>query len=305
MKMVKNEAKFQMLIKEAPVRPSKTVYPQSKSQNIGDVDVAYLAYENEGIPLVFLHATGFLPWLWHPIARELSPPYQAIAPYFCDHRTSDPHDGGLGWQVLAHDFASLCSSLELKNPLLVGHSMGATVLVMANALFNINARAMILIEPIFLPDDFYKPEITVEQHPLASKAIKRLNHWANREEALSYVRSRSLFKNWDQEMMALYVQHGMMTGDGGGLQLTCSPQREAALFMGGLQRNPWPEPAKTTCPVLILEGEASENRAFIDLKKVASLFPKGSHRMVEGAGHLIPMEQPKLVTEIIRDYFGN
>ena len=87
-----------MMIREAPLQRSKPVFPQSKSQNIGDVDVSYLAYENEGTPLVFLHATGFLPWLWHPIARELSPPYQAIAPYFCDHRLADPDDGGLGWQ---------------------------------------------------------------------------------------------------------------------------------------------------------------------------------------------------------------
>ncbi len=287
------------------MQQSDPSYPQSMTQSIGDVDVSYLSYANEGTPLAFLHATGFLPWLWHPIARKLSPPYRAIAPYFCDHRNSDPDDGGLGWQTLAGDFASLCRSLSLERPLLVGHSMGATVLVLANALFNMNARGMILIEPIFLPEDFYKMEITVDQHPLASKTIKRLNYWADRKEALAYVQSRGLFKNWDREMTELYVQYGMTAGEGGGLRLTCSPQREAALFMGGMQHNPWPEPAKTTCPVLILEGETSENRAFIDLKKVASLFPRGQYRLIEGAGHLIPMEQPSVVTGIIRDFFDN
>jgi lipase len=287
------------------LQQAEQILPRSLSQNIGEVDVSYLAYEQKGPPLVFLHATGFMPWLWHPIAREFSPSYQVIAPYFCDHRRSDPEDGGLGWQILAQDFAALCRSLSLENPLLVGHSMGATVLVLANALFNLNARGMILIEPIFLPEDFYKQEITVEQHPLASRTIKRLNYWADREAALSYVQSRSLFKNWDKEMLDLYVQYGLTAGDGGGLQLTCSPQREAAMFMGGMQHNPWPEPAKTKCPVLILEGEMSENRAFIDLKKVASLFPKGQYRLVAGAGHLIPMEQPRIVTDLISEFFRN
>jgi len=281
----------------------KNALPQSLVQDIGEAHIPYLAYGSDGPPLVFLHATGFLPWMWHPIARELTPPFRVYAPYFCDHRKADPADGGLGWQILARDFALLCRGLHLDRPFLVGHSMGATVLTLANALFDLNARGMVLIEPIFLPEDFYKTELTVDQHPLASKTIRRLNHWANREEALSYLRTRSLFKNWDPEMLDLYVQYGMTSGDGGGLQLTCSPEREAALFMGGMQHDPWPEPAKTTCPVLVLEGGISENRAFIDLKRVASCFPRGEYRLVKGGGHLVPMEQPPVVTQIIREFF--
>lgn len=278
--------------------------PRFVTQSIGEFDISFLAYENAGHPLVFLHATGFLPWLWHPIARDLAPPYRVIAPYFCDHRLSDPNDG-LGWQTLAGDFALLCRALSLDRPFLVGHSMGATIVALANGLYQLNARGMILIEPIFLPEDFYKIEITVEQHPLASKTIKRLNRWADQEDAFAYLQSRSLFRSWDREMLDLYVQYGMRTGDGGGLQLACSPEREAALFMGGMQHNPWPEAAKTTCPVLVLEGENSENRAFIDLKAVASRFPQGSYRLIEGAGHLIPMEQPQVVTGAIRDFLRN
>jgi pimeloyl-ACP methyl ester carboxylesterase len=70
-----------------------------------------------------------------------------------------------------------------------------------------------------------------------------------------------------------------------------------------MQHDPWPEPAKTTCPVLVLEGGISENRAFIDLKRVASCFPRGEYRMVEGGGHLVPMEHPPVVTQIIREFF--
>jgi pimeloyl-ACP methyl ester carboxylesterase len=291
-------------LEEIPLESAQSRTPRNLTQNIGDADVSYLVYETDCPPLVFLHATGFMPWLWHPIARELAPPYRAIAPYFCDHRPSDPNNGGLGWRTMAQDFAALCKSLSLDRPFLVGHSMGATVLVLAEALFGLNARGMVLIEPIFLPEPFYSMDITVDQHPLAAKAIKRLNFWADREEALAYVQSRGLFKKWDKEVLDLYVQHGITPGDQGGLQLTCSPQREAALFMGGRQHNPWPEPAKITAPVLVVEGETSENRALIDLEKITSLFPQGSYRLIEGAGHLIPMEQPQVITEVIRDFFS-
>jgi hypothetical protein len=46
--------------------------PQTFMQNIGDAEIASLRYEGEGPLLIFLHATGFLPWLWHPVARELA-----------------------------------------------------------------------------------------------------------------------------------------------------------------------------------------------------------------------------------------
>jgi len=32
--------------------------PQTFMQNIGDAEIAYLRYEGEGPPLIFLHATG-------------------------------------------------------------------------------------------------------------------------------------------------------------------------------------------------------------------------------------------------------
>ena len=278
--------------------------PRFLSQPVGEFDISYLTYQDEGYPLVFLHATGFLPWLWHPIAREFSPPYRVIAPYFCDHRFATNDAGGLGWQTLADDFAQLCRALSLDRPFLVGHSMGATIVVLANTLYGLNARGIILIEPIFLPEAFYGIAITAEQHPLAAKSIKRLNHWADRKAALDYLQSRSLFKRWDREMLDIYVQYGMTEGDDGGLSLTCSPQREADLFLGGLQYNPWPEADKTACPVLVLEGEKSENRTFIDLKAVATRFPQGRYRLIEGAGHLIPMEQPGVITDTIRHFVG-
>jgi predicted alpha/beta hydrolase family esterase len=115
---------------------------------------------------------------------------------------------------------------------MVGHSMGSTVITMANGAFGLETRGLIIFEPIFLPEDFYKVQITIDTHPLASKAIRRKDLWSNRNEALSYLRSKVLFKNWDEEMLELYISYGMKSLDAGGLQLACSPKREASLFMG-------------------------------------------------------------------------
>jgi lipase len=278
--------------------------PQTRTQKIGDAEIPFLFYEGGGPPLIFLHATGFLPWLWHPLARELADSYRIFAPSFCDHRETDPENGGLNWITLAKDLSRFCESLHLEKPFLAGHSMGATVSMMANATGDLAAAGMVLIEPILLPPEFYKTHISVEQHPLASKAIRRTNFWRNRDEAMAYLHSRSLFQGWDEEMLELYLRHGM-SGNDGGLRLTCSPRREAALFMGGMQYDPWPLLSRVSCPVLILEGEKSENRGFIDFDQIRALIPDCAHHRVGGAGHLIPMEQPREVTRLIGVFFDS
>ena len=278
-------------------------HPDVLTQSIGDTLLTYLLYEGKGPTLVMLHATGFLPWLWHPIARSLSSSCRVIAPYFCDHRESDPDEGGLNWMTLAGDFSDFCGALKVEKPFLVGHSMGATVLTIAAALHDVKPAAMVLIEPIFLPRDFYSPDIEVKDHPLAAKSIQRRNQWRDASEARDYLQSRTLFKPWDEEMLSLYIQHGMRERPEGGLELSCSPRREAALFMGGVQYDPWPLLPRVTCPVLVIEGEQSDNRHFIDLKKITSLFPDATHRMIRNAGHLVPMEKPAETTAVIREFF--
>lgn len=281
------------------------VKPLFMKQDIGDVELPYLLYDSQGPTLIMLHATGFLPWLWHPIARELSPSFRIIAPYICDYRKADPEKGGLYWATVARDIAVFCARNNIENPFLVGHSMGATVSTLANVLHGVEAKGMILIEPIFLHEDFYRARIGAKEHPLASKALKRKNHWKNPSEAMGYLRSKSLFTNWTEEMLELYVTYGMKEGKGGGLELVCSPRTEAALFLGGVQYNIWPLLPKVSCPVLVVEGETTDSKNYIDLKRTVAALPRASHIIVADTGHLIPMEQPAKITAIIRDFFHN
>jgi pimeloyl-ACP methyl ester carboxylesterase len=276
--------------------------PQILSVNIGDTDLPYLYYHGKGSAVIMLHATGFLPWLWHPIARELSGEYRVIAPYFCDHRDTDPIMGGLSWMKLAEDLCQFCERLNIASPVLVGHSMGATVMAIAEATHGPRAAGMILIEPIFLPQDFYNLKIRVDDHPLASKSIRRRNFWEDSSAAKAYLKGKGMFKQWDEEFLDLYIQHGLVEGETGGLELTCSPEKEASLFMGGMGYDPWPMLPKITCPTLVLEGENSENRQFIDLKTGAAKLPNGTYRLIAEAGHLIPMEKPKETIQIISDF---
>jgi pimeloyl-ACP methyl ester carboxylesterase len=210
----------------------------------------------------------------------------------------------LSWNVIAEDLSAFCRAQKIEKPLLVGHSMGSTVLTIAAADYGLTPRGMILIEPIFLPDEFYRMTPNVKDHPLASKSIKRVNHWQSEDEAMSYLRSRSLFSDWDEEVLQLYKQFGMEKMSAGDMQLTCTPESEAAMFMGGWSRDPWPLLPKIECPVLVIEGEKSPNIGLVDLQRAVSLLPQGQYGSVAGAGHLIPMQQPAQIARIIKEYIA-
>jgi len=89
---------------------------------------------------------------------------------------------------------------------------------------------------------------------------------------------------------------------GGGLELVCSPHTEAALFLGSVHYNIWPLLPKVSCPVLVVEGEKTDSKNYIDLERAVASIPRASHIIVPDAGHLIPMEQPAKITTIIRDF---
>ncbi|RLC33903.1 MAG: alpha/beta hydrolase [Deltaproteobacteria bacterium] len=285
-------------------RPATGIKPVLQTKDVGDTSIQYLFYDGRGPALVFLHATGFMPWIWHPIAREFAGDYQVIVPYFCDHRHADPHKGGLSWLQIAEDLARFCKQLDIQAPTMISHSMGGAVITLAAGKFGLAADRMILFEPIFLPSQLYNLQINVEDHPLAGKAIKRRNFWEDLESAREYLKSKPLFSRWDQEMLEMYLTYGFKDAKGRGVTLVCHPEREASLFMGSMSYDPWPLIPHIECPVLVLEGELSENRNLIDFRKAANTFPNGGYRIVEGTGHLIPMENPAKTTRLIRDFIN-
>ncbi|MCL2155103.1 MAG: alpha/beta hydrolase [Leptospirales bacterium] len=276
--------------------------PLIKTCALQDFSIEYLHYPSDGPDLLMLHATGFFPWLWHPIARALSDYYNIIVPYFCDHRDADPEDGVL-WSILAEDLYKFCDSLDIKNPFAVGHSMGGAVLTLCAALHDFNPKSMVLIEPIFLPPIVYTMKLTVEKHPLASKSINRRYEWDSEDDVYSYFKSKKLFSRWDSEMLDIYVKYGMSKEENGKLKLLCHPRKEAALFMGVNAIEPWPLLPTIECPILVVEGGFGENRSYIDFKNAASLFPNGTFCEVDGAGHLLPMEKPIVTSELIKNFF--
>ncbi len=278
--------------------------PALHKADIGGAALPYLHYRGGESQMVFVHATGFVPGMWHPVIRELAPTHSVWAPFINDYRHADPHDGGLDWDVIARDLSVFCEKMAIDAPVLVGHSMGATTSALAVGKYGVKARGVVLIEPIFLPEDYYAEQIDVNSIALAAKSIKRRNHWKNEEEAWAYLKKNAFFKSWDEEVLQLYFKYGMQRLEKGDLNLVCSPKNEAAIFVGSRRINPWPFLPRIDCPTMIIEGGDTEYRSFIDTGKMLSFLPKGRFEAVPDAHHLVVMEKPREILQILKTFIA-
>ena len=78
----------------------------------------------QGRPLVLLHGITLRADVWAPQFHQLADRYRVIAVDLRGHGTSRAGDAGFGLGRLADDLATLLTVLDLRDAVLVGHSMG-------------------------------------------------------------------------------------------------------------------------------------------------------------------------------------
>lgn len=78
----------------------------------------------EGRPVVLLHGITLNAELWSPQLHDLAADHRVLAVDLRGHGRSRAGDDGYGMGVLARDVATLLTKLDLRDALVVGHSMG-------------------------------------------------------------------------------------------------------------------------------------------------------------------------------------
>lgn len=260
-----------------------------------------LGVETANPDIVFLHATGFNARTYRALLAPLAERFHVWALDARGHGLSTLPAGVFGytsWRRHRDDLIAVLEKHCTAPVTLAGHSMGATVSLLAAGKRTDLVSGLALIEPVILTTARYAfaelplaPLLQRYTAPLARGAAGRRNKFSDRASAVAAFTGRGVFRTFPPEMVADYVADGLVEDGRGGFRLACRPIFEAATYCAQ-RHDPWAALRKVTDPMVLLRAEKHSTIGEAAAHRVAAIKPDTRIATVEGAGHMLPMERP-------------
>ncbi|WP_367127917.1 alpha/beta fold hydrolase [Saccharothrix sp. HUAS TT1] len=254
--------------------------------------------EQPGEPIrtaLFCHAAGFTGRVWRSAVGELRTPVRAVAPDLRGHGSAAPLAEDADWGVFADDVLAEARALG-PGPLIgVGHSLGGTALLLAEARAPGTFDLITCFEPILA---------THHDPAFAEAAARRRAVFASRAEALARYSTRPPLSLLAPDVLVDYVDSGLVADPDGGLRLCCPPSVEAQLFRTATSA-PWREALpEVRCPTIFLRGGESVVVTAESLAAACAELPAGRVREVPGLDHLGPLTRPGAFAGVLDSIFA-
>lgn len=251
-----------------------------------------------GAPVLLAHATGLHGLVWRPRASRLAGAGLRCVAY--DARGHGdavaPPGWDFDWRGLAEDALAVVDQLGLDHPHGLGHSSGATALLLAEEARPGTFRSLYCFEPVIVPHD---PPLGPDPGSwLAIAALRRRSVFPSRDAALAHYRTKAPWSTAAPEALAAYVEHGFADRPDGTVALKCLPQHEARLNEMATAHDCFGRVATVRCPVRLAVGADSQEQspAWFQRQVVPHLC-RGDLDVVPGVSHLGPLQDPAAVAD--------
>jgi pimeloyl-ACP methyl ester carboxylesterase len=111
------------------------------------IELSVAEYGTRGDPLLLLHGIGSRYVSWYPVLDQLVSHFRLIAPDFRGHGDSDKPASGYLHVDYAADVNALIEALEIDQPKIIGHSLGAIVAYAWAGLYGVSTARLVLEDP--------------------------------------------------------------------------------------------------------------------------------------------------------------
>ena len=162
-----------------------------------DIRIHYSRTGGEKQQIMLLHGFTDNGLVWTPVARELEQDYDVIMPDARGHGLSDGPEKGFSVDLLVSDAAAVIQTLGLRQPYVLGHSMGAHSAAQLTSRHPELVRALLLEDPPWsrtvapkplAPNELTKLEMQeLQAKPFAERVatiLKEQPHWSEEEARL-------------------------------------------------------------------------------------------------------------------------
>lgn len=276
----------------------------------------------DGAPLHFLHANGYPPECYRPLLELLHQKFHVfgmkLRPLWDDAKM----DGLKSWHPFSDDLLCFLSSLPWNSPspdsaradpvIGVGHSVGGVVTLRAALRNPQRFRALILLDPVILTPPAMTAWIGLHTlrlqryaNPIVSDALNRRTRFQNLELVFRGYRGRKIFRYMSDENLRIYIEGMTRKTEAGTFELVYSPLWEAHIYMTALRDfDLWRQLPKFEIPTLIIRGAETDTFLPGAEKLVKKRNPKIQVHTMEKSTHILPLEHPQEVFDIIRSFLN-
>lgn len=204
----------------------------------GTMSALHFNADRGPVRLVFAHANGFNALTYRAIFDKLD--VHSVAVDLRGHGfTQLPTDiAGLdSFHIFGDDLATFVGRYVPGKIILAGHSFGAVAAILASGQLKDRLLGYVGFDPVSMPwfarqwPKFSAGRAAMKRFiPIAKNAGNRRRNFDNLEAAFNRYHGRGGFKKVPDEILRDYLTGGMEPNDDGGMQLTCDPKWEQAVF---------------------------------------------------------------------------
>lgn len=274
--------------------------------------IPFYNFGENGEELVFLHANGYPPECYRPLLSRLAEKFHINAmvqrPLWPDSKPEDIDD----WRSLTNDLLRFLDTHQTAPLACIGHSMGGVALLRAALREPDRFKAIVLLDPVLFPPYFIRAwqilrgfKLLHRFHPLVAGARQRRRQFDDLERLFKGYRRRSVFRYMDDETLRAYIEGIACKRDEGGYQLCYSADWEVRIYQTGIWRDMdiWRGLPKHEVPTLIVRGEETDTFWGQTGRLVQQKQPGIQVEALEKATHLVPLERPAEVANLIQSFF--
>jgi pimeloyl-ACP methyl ester carboxylesterase len=272
-----------------------------------------IEFGGSGLPLHFTHANGYTPAAYTPLIETLTPRYRVFSmllrPLWPQHAQGP--NGVKDWSPLAGDLIAFLDQRGEKNVIGVGHSIGGVITLLAALRRPELFRAVVMIDPVLFPPGFLlvwtvidRLGLTPHIHPLIPTTLRRQRVFESVDAMYDSYRRKAVFSRIDDRNLRTCIEALVRPRPDGQVELIYSPEWEARLYLVGPQVDwqLWKELRTLRPPMLIVRGRKIERGWPDATNTVQQRLPHTEIHRVDGAGHLVPLERPREVGEVIESF---
>ncbi|WP_407165511.1 alpha/beta fold hydrolase [Bradyrhizobium sp. ORS 111] len=266
-------------------------------------------------PALLLHGTGFVADVWTEVAAALASDHTVYALDRRGHGLSHkPAADHYHFQDFAEDVRMVVESLDLHGIFGIGHSAGATDLLLAAKLMPTRFARLFVMEPTVMdPRTPRTGDLSELARGSVQGVLRRQAEFDSADALFQRLRKAPAFAPWTEPALWAYVRHGFAELDSGRMRLRCTPEIESALlkpifqameqsYTGDVRGNPFFWLSDIGCPVRIATAEQSWPVYKEMADRAAALIPHATRWTFDGIGHCVAQEAPDLLLNALRTF---